>query len=112
MNRWKIFLPLLAAAALLAPDAASAQSVEEFYRGKTLNVIASQLTVTTQPIPQQHAILGTPVIVGGVITSIPVLNGGAGYTSPPAVTITGGRPTTAATAIAVLALTTKPTLRG
>jgi hypothetical protein len=35
------------------------------------------------------ATLGTPVVNSGVVTSIPVTSGGAGYTSPPPVVISG-----------------------
>ena len=35
-------------------------------------------------------ILGTPVMSGGVITSIPITTAGSGYTTPPTITITDG----------------------
>jgi hypothetical protein len=53
-------------------------------------------------VPQINtATLGTPSIVAGNVVAIPVLSGGAGYGSAPAVTI-GGTNVSAATATATL----------
>ena len=46
------------------------------------------------------ATFGTPVITNGAITSIPITNGGSGYTVPPIITISGNG--SGATAVAVL----------
>ena len=48
-------------------------------------------------------VLGTPVMVGGVITTIPVTSPGANYTSAPTITITDGGSGSGATAVPVMA---------
>ena len=52
-------------------------------------------------------VLGTPVMSGGVITSIPVTTAGSGYTSPPTVVITDGSGT-GAVAVAVMGGACRP----
>jgi autotransporter-associated beta strand protein len=68
----------------------------------TINVTNGGNGYTTAPTITIQApnsvIVGTPTVVGGLVTRIPVLAGGAGYTSAPAVTITGNGTGATATA--------------
>ena len=56
------------------------------------------------------ATFGTPVVVNGVITSIPILNGGSGQNSPPVITITD--PATGASGAVASVTTTNGVVTG
>jgi len=58
--------------------------------GAGYNIVDAAIVITSAPGTFTTAATATPVIAGGVITSITLTNIGAGYTVAPTITITGG----------------------